>query len=72
MNSSIVDERIPEVLTIIISQQKPVIYLFRSFKIYFSDISKLEFVSKTLAFNKNPKRMYLAQKIRLKLSNISK
>ena len=43
-NSSIVDERTAEILVIITSQQKLVIYLFRSFKIYFSDITKLELV----------------------------
>ena len=60
-NSSIADERIRKVLAIVTSHQKFAIYLFRSFKIYFSDITKLELVSKTLAFNKNQKQMYLAQ-----------
>ena len=60
-NSSIVDERTAEILVIITSQQKLVIYLFRSFKIYFSDTTKVELVRKTLAFNKNPKWLYLAQ-----------
>ena len=50
-----------KVLAIVTSHQKFAIYLFRSFKIYFSDITKLELVSKTRAFNKNQKQMYLAQ-----------
>ena len=54
-SSSIVDERIAEILTKITSQHKLAIYLFRSVKIHFPDITKLGFASKTFAFNKNPK-----------------
>ena len=54
-SSSNVDERAAEILTKITSQQKLDIYLFRSFKIHFPDITKLGLASKTFAFNKNPK-----------------